>query len=162
MQSGEQSEQSGQPTVVETKPYKPWQFQPGVVQNPGGRPKGLARLARELTDNGADLVRFFVAVFNGKAPLGSDGTVVAHKVSHGDRVDAAKWLADRAFGKAPVVVVVDDDDEAIEPEYTVEFLKAAIAAMEVEEAKPPMLALSESANDPSEGPTPDGSISDSG
>ena len=64
-------------------------FAPGNSANPGGRPKGLASLVREQTNDGAELVAFMLSVLRGrkKAPLRL-------------RMEAAAWLADRGFGKA--------------------------------------------------------------
>lgn len=63
-------------------------FRPGQSGNPGGRPKGLAARVRTATSEGADIVEFMVGVLrNGKA-------------SNKDRIEAAKWLADRGFGRA--------------------------------------------------------------
>src|SRR5262245_61417226 len=61
----------------------------GVSGNPGGRPKGLARRVRELVgSDGHEIVDFmFETMSNAKARTA-------------DRLDAAKWLADRGFGKA--------------------------------------------------------------
>ena len=40
-------------------------FPPGQSGNPGGRPKGLATLAREAVGDGRDLVAFYLAVLKG-------------------------------------------------------------------------------------------------
>ena len=64
-------------------------FLPGHSGNPGGRPRGLARRVRELVgDNGELILEFMVDV------LGDETARTA------DRLQAAKWLADRGFGKA--------------------------------------------------------------
>jgi uncharacterized protein DUF5681 len=71
-------------------------FLPGQSGNPGGRPKGLARRVRELVgDSGESIVQFMVDV------LGDDSARTA------DRLEAAKWLADRGFGKAVQAVEID-------------------------------------------------------
>lgn len=64
-------------------------FPKGVSGNPGGQPKGLVRTIREQTREGDELVDFMLGVFRGR-----------HKqVRLRDRIDAATWLADRAFGR---------------------------------------------------------------
>lgn len=65
-------------------------FVAGQSPNPAGRPKGISALVREQTREGAEVVEFMVAVLRGrrKAPLRL-------------RMEAAAWLADRGFGKAP-------------------------------------------------------------
>ena len=63
-------------------------FAPGQSGNPGGQSRGLARLVREQTKDGAELVAFMLGVLRGrKQPLRL-------------RMEAAAWLADRGFGKA--------------------------------------------------------------
>ena len=58
--------------------------------NPGGRPKGLTRRVRELVgDDGTAIAEFMHAVM---ADEGERTT---------DRLEAARWLADRGFGKPP-------------------------------------------------------------
>ena len=69
---------------------RPWLFQPGNRANPGGRPKGLAALVREQTDDGAELVAFMLRVLRGR------------KQPTRLRMEAAAWLADRGFGKVPM------------------------------------------------------------
>ena len=68
-------------------------FPKGVSGNPGGRPRGLAAYVRENTDGGAEIVELMVSVMR--------GDVIGGQVPRiRDRMDAATWLADRAFGKA--------------------------------------------------------------
>ena len=74
-------------------------FKPGVSGNPGGRAKGLAAKVRAATKDGDMLVKFMVEVFNG-TPEGC---------TNRDRVDAAKWLGERGWGKAAQPVTGDED-----------------------------------------------------
>jgi hypothetical protein len=62
---------------------------PGQSGNPGGRPRGLARRVRELVgDDGDEIVRFmFETVTNSNARMA-------------DRIEAARWLGDRGFGRS--------------------------------------------------------------
>ena len=77
-------------------------FTPGVSGNPGGRPKGLSRRVRELVgDDGHEIAEFMFTVMNDE------------RARNADRIDAAKWLADRAFGKAPLVVTAGGDRRAL-------------------------------------------------
>jgi hypothetical protein len=73
-------------------------------RNAGGRPFGLARLAREAVGDGEDLIRFFTAVLRGDREYLGERRVGLH-----DRMQAAMWLADRAFGKAVQVVENPED-----------------------------------------------------
>lgn len=67
-------------------------FQPGVSGNPRGRPRGAAGLAayikKKLGNDLHDVVDEMAAI-----ALGQRGA------SPRDRISAAQWLADRAFGK---------------------------------------------------------------
>lgn len=82
---------------------KPWQFKPGQSGNPGGRPKGIAAIARQHTDKAVDVL-------------------VAAMDSGDERVKiaAAKEILDRGYGKAPVFTAdltgkLDDlDDDALD------------------------------------------------
>ena len=67
-------------------------FLKGVSGNPGGRPRGLAAYVRESTGNGQEMVDLMTSIMRGET---IDG--IAPRIR--DRMDAASWLADRAFGK---------------------------------------------------------------
>jgi hypothetical protein len=71
-------------------------FPKGVSGNPKGREPGLKALILASTRNGTELVRFVLLIFRGKRPPGGRA---AAPPSLRDRLDAATWLADRAFGK---------------------------------------------------------------
>lgn len=78
----------------------PWK--PGQSGNPSGRPKGLARYARERCGNdGAKLVDFYESVLDDD----SERTET--------RMQAAAWLADRAFGRAVDVRPQDEGDDPL-------------------------------------------------
>lgn len=63
-------------------------FKPGISGNPGGRPKGLSRRVRELVgDDGQAIAEYMLSVMNDE------------KQRARERMEAAKWLADRAFGR---------------------------------------------------------------
>ena len=93
----------------------------GSQRQPWWAPKGLARRVRELVgDNGELILEFMVDV------LGDDSARTA------DRLEAAKWLADRGFGKALQAVEVD---VAPQPSldftmYSLEDLETMIAILE--------------------------------
>ena len=80
-------------------------FTPGVSGNPGGRPPGLARLAREATGNGVDIIAFFTLVSRGVKPEGwPDG----ERLSADHMIDANRWLADRGWGRSPITIVTEE------------------------------------------------------
>jgi Family of unknown function (DUF5681) len=71
-------------------------FRPGVSGNPGGRPKGLARRVRELVgENGEAIAEYMHSVMNDE------------QARSADRLEAAKWLADRGFGNAVQALDID-------------------------------------------------------
>jgi uncharacterized protein DUF5681 len=71
-------------------------FKPGVSGNPGGRPKGLSRRVRELVgENGEAIAEYVHSVMNDD------------RARTADRLEAAKWLADRGFGKALQALEID-------------------------------------------------------
>jgi hypothetical protein len=64
-------------------------FQPGRSGNPGGRPKGLTRTARELIgDDGRAIIEFWISVMTDLS------------VRTSDRLEASRLLAERGWGKA--------------------------------------------------------------
>jgi hypothetical protein len=68
-------------------------FPKGVSGNPGGRPKGLARYVRELIgDDGRRIADFMISVLDDEMERTET------------RMQAATWLADRGFGKAPLAM----------------------------------------------------------
>jgi hypothetical protein len=75
-------------------------FTPGVSGNPGGRPKGLSRRVRELVgEDGGAIAEYMLSVMENE------------RARTADRIEAAKWLADRGFGRATIVV-----DAGVTPE----------------------------------------------
>jgi hypothetical protein len=86
---------------------RPFAAGPDARRNGGGRPQGLARLAREAVgDDGEDLVKFFTAVLRADRKFLGE-----RRVALRDRMAAGVWLADRAFGKAIQVVEIRDPQE---------------------------------------------------
>lgn len=85
-------------------------WRPGQSGNPSGKAKGMAAYAREVTRNGKDLVDFMVRVFRAEEVIQvtrtkreADGTLTPYTVEIQPpltaRMEAADWLANRAFGK---------------------------------------------------------------
>jgi hypothetical protein len=97
---------TGQPSRVGYRnPPAEHRFRRGQSGNPGGRPKGIARITRELLgDDGEAAVRFLAAVMDG-GPL-PDGAVP----SVAERITAAKLLIERGWGRAPEFAPVEDRD----------------------------------------------------
>ena len=105
-------------------------FQPGVSGNPGGRRSGLAKLVRRSTRNGRELVDFLIAV------LRDD------EASRRDRLEAAKVLLDRGFGRVPAtldpLLALEAAEAAKDQEQTaLEPLRAFLDAVKVDPAAPP-------------------------
>ena len=70
-------------------------FMAGQSGNPGGRPKGLSRRVRELVgDDGHEIAKYMFSVLSDETQRTAD------------RMEAAKWLADRGFGRTVLALDV--------------------------------------------------------
>jgi hypothetical protein len=108
-------------------------FQPGVSGNPGGRPKGLARRVRQLVGNdGHKIVDFMFSVMNDT------------RARNADRLEAAKWLADRGFGKTEQAINIDLNQYPIVDitRFSTEDLKTVLAITERSGANPAEIVAS--------------------
>jgi hypothetical protein len=77
-------------------------FPKGSSGNPGGRPKGLARYVRELVGaDGRGIADYMLSVLGDEAERTET------------RIQAATWLADRGFGKAPATMNTGDGGPAV-------------------------------------------------
>ena len=90
---------------------------PGQSGNPAGRRKSLCEVIRKQTRDGAEIIAFMVGILRGE-PYQYPGLPpgphkgVAFLPTPGERLEAAQWLADRAWGKAPQVVEATVDLDA--------------------------------------------------
>ena len=75
---------------------------PGRSGNPGGRRKGLGRRVRELVGEDGELIATYML-----------SVMLDERARTADRIEAGKWLADRGFGKAPVVVESGVRDDVV-------------------------------------------------
>jgi hypothetical protein len=94
MELAESSVETASPRVI----GRP--FVPGMSGNPGGRPKGLAGYVRKLVgEDGRRVADFMLSVLEDER----ERTEV--------RMEAARWLADRGFGRAHVPVEAKQPEE---------------------------------------------------
>lgn len=77
------------PNAISKPADKPYLWKKGQSGNPGGRPKGLASLIREKSQDGRVLIDFLFDVVEGR----SGGQTR-------DKIQAAQILLDRGYGKA--------------------------------------------------------------
>lgn len=134
-------------------------FEAGKSANPGGRSKAaaeIARLIRDRTRNGEELVEFALAVLRGRLPEpsadGSDSTFVSVPDDAKSRMFALQWLSDRGLGK-PLqdidIIISGSADLAPQDQGMLDALKLSPHARRIraEELRAKMHAL----------PEPDGS-----
>jgi hypothetical protein len=80
---------------------------PGSRANPGGKPKAVAVLVKEIlerTHDGKDLVDWVYRVWQGKESIQVNGKAVLP--SWEVRMQALQWLTERCWGKPAVQVDV--------------------------------------------------------
>lgn len=95
-------------------------FKPGQSGNPGGRPKGLSRRVRELVgDDGHEIAEFMFSV------------MADERARNADRIDAAKWLADRGFGRAAITVDASMTPEQLLGDYFKKLSREDLETMQV-------------------------------
>lgn len=116
---------------------KPGTFRPGQSGNPRGRPRASGRLSEHIakaTREGREIWEFFLSVMRGEVgdrPFLIDGEALRNKNGDPimipppikDRMDAAKWLAERQWGKTPTVAQPEEDADGTDDELPPEFLK---------------------------------------
>jgi hypothetical protein len=97
-------------------------FVPGRSGNAGGRPRGLARRVRELVgDDGAAIAEVVLRV------------MLDERERTRDRLEAARFLADRGWGKAVQTLEVDVPASApvVDPARLAELSDAELQTMRV-------------------------------
>ena len=77
-------------------------FPMGRSGNPGGRPRGLVARIRQETDDGVEIVAYMLSVLRNP------------EANHRDRMQAATWLTDRAWGRPAQQVVQEVERRGVE------------------------------------------------
>lgn len=88
-------------------------FKPGQSGNPRGRPRAatqLARMIRDQTEDGAELVRRVLAIARGLDRAAEDAKSIRW---------ALDWLADRTFGKPQQTIEIVGSEQSPPPDYSV-------------------------------------------
>jgi len=82
-----------------------YHWKPGKSGNPSGTRNSTPIINRikELTSNGIEMADLLVRVMRGEILKG-----YKWPASYGERIDIAKYLMDRVFGKAPLTVASDN------------------------------------------------------
>jgi len=95
-------------------------FRPGQSGNPGGRPRSLAKITREVVgDDGRAIAEFWLATMNDPAA----------KLS--ERLEASRLLADRGWGK-PGVFEPLEVESGLRTRLTIEEIDREIQQLEAE------------------------------
>ena len=105
-----------------------------------GKSENLGWMARSMSDDGAEVLRFYVRVLRGE-----ELETVTQVVGHGPdahletiqvpysgnlRIQAGDRILDRGYGKSPQVVVLDDTSEDEVRTLTLEQIRGGIAQLE--------------------------------
>jgi hypothetical protein len=111
------------PVKVGSKPFRDAKgrlLKGAPVLNPGGRPRGLAARLRAETKDGQQIIDVFKKIALGQL-----------RATTRDRLDAARWIAERMWGKTPDVVItgtMSPEQQAIASELTREQLLSLASA----------------------------------
>lgn len=94
-------------------------YLPGQSGNPYGKPKGFkgaAQMIRELTNDGADLIKFAHTVW-----LNENGVYTTQQ-----QIDAHAWLADRLWGRAPQVIEAQIETHNVSIEGSIDLARLSV------------------------------------
>jgi hypothetical protein len=100
--------------------------------NRWGKSNNLSWMARSMTDDGAEVLRFYARVLRGEEMetiVDKDGTPHQVPASLAIRAQCGERLLDRAVGKAPLTIVHESDSDNPLGELTLEALTAIRQAL---------------------------------
>jgi hypothetical protein len=80
--------------------HKPWQFKPGQSGNPAGRPKRAAHLAIKASQFDDDIIQMLINIMKDPG------------APRRDKMEAAKIMLDRGFGKPAQSIILAGDPDA--------------------------------------------------